>query len=85
MTGWEWLAVQLVLMIVSTAISMSMAPDAPTNPNAEAGKLETPTAEEGSPIPVIFGTVIVKRSNVVWYGDSLVTDIVVDSGSGGKK
>lgn len=85
MTGWEWLAVQLVLMIVSTAISMSMAPGAPTNPNAEAGKLETPTAEEGSSISVGFGTNVIKRSNVVWYGDSMVTDIVVSSGSGGKK
>lgn len=83
--GWEVLVVQLVLMVVSVAISMANQPDAPQTPNAEAGKLETPTAEEGSSIPVVFGTVVVKQSNVVWYGDPKVVDIVVNAGSGGKK
>ena len=77
--GYELFYVYLVLMIVSTAIQMS---NKPTTPNREAGKLDTPTAEEGSSIPVIFGTVVVKSSNVIWYGDAMTTEI--KSGGGGK-
>lgn len=29
---------------------------------------DSPTAEPGKPIPVIFGTMTVKGVNVLWYG-----------------
>lgn len=31
--------------------------------------VDAPTAEEGRPIPVVFGTVLLRGANVVWYGD----------------
>ncbi len=31
--------------------------------------IDAPTAEEGIPIPVLFGTKRIKGPNVVWYGD----------------
>lgn len=30
---------------------------------------EDPTADAGRPIPVVFGTMTVKGTNVLWYGD----------------
>jgi len=78
--GYEMFYIYLILMVVSVAMQSGAKT---SGPPMEAGKLETPTAEEGSSIPVIFGTVIIKRSNVVWYGDSLTTEI--KSGGGGKK
>lgn len=31
--------------------------------------MEGPTAEAGRPIPVIFGTVLVKSPNFLWWGE----------------
>lgn len=70
---------QIVLMAISlacTIISMGMSiyamltakspkPAVPA-PNAVSG---VPTAEQGKPIPVIFGTCTVTQSNVVWWGN----------------
>jgi hypothetical protein len=41
-----------------------------------------PVAEEGRPIPVVFGTVTVTGANVLWYGDLRSTPI---QKKGGKK
>lgn len=71
-------------MIVSTAIQMAMAPDAPTVPNAEAGSLDVPTAEAGGQIGVLFGTELIKAPNVVWYGDPSVSEIIAKADGGGK-
>jgi len=37
--------------------------------------LDFPTAEEGKPIAVLFGTRRLKDPNVVWYGDIRTTGI----------
>lgn len=76
---WPQLVYAIVMMIVSYAISVSMAPK-PETP--EAGKLDVPTADEGGTISVIFGTVLKKDCNVVWYGDP--SQQAIKSG-GGKK
>ena len=41
-----------------------------------------PTAEEGRPIPVVFGTMLITGPNVVWAGDLKVDPI---KKKGGKK
>jgi len=41
-----------------------------------------PTAEEGRPIPVVFGTVLITGPNVVWAGDLKADPI---KKKGGKK
>lgn len=77
---WMQLVVSLIMMVISTAIqSMSQ----PEQKDPEVGKLDIPTADEGGPIPVIFGTCMTKQSNVVWYGDAS-TEPIMSSG-GGKK
>jgi hypothetical protein len=76
---WWAIGKAIAYMIVSYAISASMQPK-PERP--KEGKLEVPIADEGSPVPVVFGTVIIKKSNVLWYGDPSTTPIY---STGGKK
>lgn len=78
---WVQIIVSLVMMVISSALQASAAPKGQKEP--EAGKLDVPTAEEGKPIPVIFGTVIIKDSNVTWYGDANTS--AIKSQGGGKK
>ena len=62
------------------ASAKTWAPAAPT-----PGNLDVPVAESGKPIPVLFGTRVIRQANVVWYGDVKTTEIRQSSGSGGKK
>lgn len=73
--------VQIGIMIVSAIISYALTPKPPTPKPAALSDFDVPTAEEGRPIPVIFGTVWIKSPNVLWYGDLRATPIK----SGGKK
>jgi hypothetical protein len=61
-----WL--MLALYVATTALSALLAkrPSAP-KPSA-LGEFEAPTAEEDRAIPIVFGTVLLKGPNVVWYG-----------------
>ena len=79
---WQQIIVSIVMMIISAVLQA--ATNKPVKQkDAEKGELDTPTAEEGGTIGVVFGTVIKKDSNVIWYGDSSTTPI--RSGGGGKK
>lgn len=81
---WLQILTSLIMMVISSALQSAAAPRAQQQ-DPEPGKLDVPTAEEGRPIPVIFGTCIVKNSNTVWYGDAKTTPIKQSSSSGGKK
>lgn len=54
-----------------------------TTPDRQPEEIQIPTANEGSPIPVLFGTRDIKDSNVVWYGD--IKAVPIKKKSGGKK
>jgi len=69
-----------IISIALTVISMGMSiyamltakspqPPIPA-PNAVSG---IPTAEQGKPIPVVFGTATISQSNVVWWGNAHTT------------
>lgn len=61
-----WLAVAFVLVaVIAYAVSAQAEID---SPGFEEG--EVPVAELGTPVTVIFGTVVVKSSNCVWFGDT---------------
>jgi len=63
--SWFYVAV-LVIAVVAAVV---LAPKPPKQRPAALTEFDIPTAEEGRPIPVVFGTVLVQSSNVVWYGD----------------
>ncbi len=58
-----------IVLVVTTAISIALAPKPPTPKPATLSDFDVPTAEEGRPIPVVFGTKVIRGANVVWYGD----------------
>lgn len=74
----------VVVFIAAVAVSYVMAPRAPEpTPPSVKEVSNIPTAKAGRPIPVVFGTCVVKSSNIVWYGD--IKYIPIRKKSGGKK
>jgi drug/metabolite transporter (DMT)-like permease len=74
--GWEY----LIVLVVSALISVALAPKPPNQKPADLADIDAPTAEEGKPIPVVFGTVMLSGPNVLWYGALRTTPIKADSG-----
>jgi hypothetical protein len=64
--GW-WFIVIFVVTIVS-AIMLAPKPPKDRGP-ATLADFDIPTAEDGRPMPIIFGTVLFKSPNNIWYGD----------------
>lgn len=58
-------------------------PQPEIQPPPTIGDVQTPTVEEGTEIPVLFGTREVKSAIVVWYGD--FKSVPVKKKGGGKK
>lgn len=69
--GWEY----FVVLIISTIISIALAPKPPTPKPAALSDFDVPVAEQGRPIPVVFGTVTITGPNVLYYGDLSNTPI----------
>ncbi len=63
--GWE----QIIYYIIVAIIAIAVAPKPPKPRPATLEDFDIPTAEEGRPVPVVFGTVKVTGPNVLWYGD----------------
>lgn len=70
----------LAVIIVSSFIQAALAPKPPSPRPAAIEDFDVPTAEQGRPLPVIFGTVLVTGPNVLWYGDLGAVPIRVKSG-----
>lgn len=63
----------IIIFIVAIALSIALAPKPPRPKAATISDFELPTAEEGRPVPVVFGQVDITGPNVLWYG-ALGTD-----------
>ncbi len=79
---WPQIIYAFVMMLIGTALSMIMAKKSSPN-NATVSSFEVPTAETGKTIKVVFGTILIKDSNVIDYFDPQTTEIKTDGG--GKK
>lgn len=74
--------INLVWSLLVTLISRELfAPDQTQQDAAlaTAGDVDAPTIDEGSSIPIIFGSVLTGRQNVSWYG-GLGNEPIVQSG-----
>lgn len=71
----------VIAAIVSLVIVYATRPKIENPPPASIDQFDSPTAEAGRPIPVLFGTKEIKGVNCVWYGDLRTRAIKV----GGKK
>lgn len=67
--------------VVALAAYAAFGPK-PKVPDATVQTGQAPTSQEGRPIPVVFGTVLVRDPNIVYYGDLYTVPI---KSSGGKK
>ncbi len=74
--GWA----AIIIAVVAIILALVLAPKAAQHTPPEFEELDVPTAEEGRPIPVVFGTFTVKSTNTVWYGDIAYEPILSDSG-----
>ena len=72
----------IILFVVSALVSVMLAPKPQNAKAAGLDEFSAPTAESGREIPVLFGTRLLKGSNVVWYGDMEAVPI---RKKGGKK
>lgn len=72
----------IYLLVIALVVSAVLAPKSPQPTPPSLDDVEAPTADEGRPIPVIFGTVWITGPNVIWYGNMRTTPIMK---SGGKK
>ena len=66
--AWNFI-VQLAVLVVTTAISIALAPKPERPKPAALSDFDLPTADPSRPIPIVFGTWKVKGPNVVWYGN----------------
>ena len=63
-----WIA-QLLISVALNVVAAILMPR-PKASRPEAFKdMESPTADAGKPIPVVFGEVEVRELNVLWFGD----------------
>lgn len=73
---------QLALLVVSYFVSAALAPKPPQPKPAALEDFDIPLAEEGRPLAVVFGTVLITSPTLMWYGDLRTTAIME---KGGKK
>ena len=59
----------IAFVIVVAILAVALAPKPPASTPASLNESNIPTAEQGKPIPKVFGTRVVQSPNIVWYGD----------------
>lgn len=59
----------IVSVVISALISFFMAPKPIVSPDAVKEDFSVPETQDGSSIPIIFGTVYIDAANIAWYGD----------------
>lgn len=72
-----WFLIQLAIGVALMVVAYALAPKPKQAKPAASSDLEAPTAEAGRPIPVVFGSLEIKGSNVLWYGDKEKNDYKV--------
>lgn len=76
---WGGWFLPLLLAIIINVVAYLITPK-PKRVKPEAAKdMDDPTSDAGRPIPVVFGTVIVKGLNVLWFGEKSKKTIEKDA------
>lgn len=79
---WPVIVIQIIVAIVAAVVTAALAPKPEPPKPSTLDDFDVPTADDGRPIPWVFGTVWIKGPNVLWFGDLRSTAI---KSSGGKK
>ena len=64
------LFIQLLIVVALNVVAFLFSPRPKGPMPREVQDLEEPTAEAGRPIPVVFGTTLIKSPNVLWFGEN---------------
>ncbi len=72
-----WVLIQIVVAVALAVISYALTPKPKQQKPAASQDLDSPTAQAGRPIPVVFGTISVKGSNIVFFTDKNKNDYKV--------
>jgi hypothetical protein len=78
--GFWWLAAWGAVAVRGSCLRSSPKARPASPPPWDIG---VPTATEGRPVPVLFGTRLIENPNVVWWGD--LRTVAIKSKGGGKK
>lgn len=67
-----------LIALALTAVSILLRPKPDDAKAADLGEFDFPTATEGRPVPLVWGTVKLSGPNVIWYGDYRSSEITQD-------
>ena len=59
----------IIYAVIVVILAVALQPKPPGAKPSALSDIDVPTAEEGRPIPKVFGTYVVQSPNIVWYGD----------------
>lgn len=71
-----FLSFLLGLLFAVVSYLLTPRPKQPPPPAVQDG--DDPVAENGKPIPVIFGTLTIKELEVLWFGDKRHDEFDID-------
>lgn len=74
--------VMLIISVALSALSYILTPKPKTEKLKPANKIDIPATDMGREIPVIFGTVMIRDPNIVWFGHMKIKAV---KKKGGKK
>lgn len=69
MVAWVPLLVRIAIGVAVQAVGYMLAPKPKEQKPPEVRDMEDPTAEQGRPIPVVFGEMEVTGVNIIWFGE----------------
>lgn len=61
--------IYIAITLIASYVAWALAPVPPPPKSASIDEFEVPQAEEGRPVGVVFGNVIIKAPTLAWYGD----------------
>lgn len=77
---WGWL-VNIFVGIAMQVLGYLLMPKTPTE-NAEVEEMDDPVASAGIPVAVVFGTVLIKEPNTVYFGGKNIVKKEIKGGKG---
>jgi hypothetical protein len=72
--------VKLIIYVVAAYVGYALAPKPPQPKPATLDEFDVPLADEGRPVGMAFGHVIIKAPTLAWYGDLSTEKIKKKSG-----
>lgn len=72
---WIYYAIYIVVMIALAVAAYLLTPKPKADNTAKKPDTQTPTTEEGTKIPILFGTRTINEPIITWYGEVDIKEI----------